>query len=136
MANSKFYANTNTQLSITITKKQNVTADAVAYFDPYKSWIRPSSPTSVIQHEQLHFDITEIYARELRKQIKILSLLKMKPEEHKAKLTNLYNTVAHQLRNDQARYDVESQHSLNIPMQKKWADSVAIRLNLLKVYSK
>lgn len=136
VVNSKFYANTSTQLSFTIIRKTGVTAEATAFFDPYKSWIRPTSPVTVIQHEQLHFDITEIYAREMRKQIKVLEGLKLKPEEHKVKLTNLYNTVAHLLRNDQMRYDVETNHSLDKAMQKKWTDSVAIRLSLLKAYSK
>ncbi|MGB2759905.1 MAG: DUF922 domain-containing protein, partial [Maribacter stanieri] len=41
-----------------------------AYFYPTKSWYKPKLCNEVtLLHEQLHFDITELYARKMRKQL-------------------------------------------------------------------
>ncbi len=40
------------------------------YFYPDKSWYKPTVANEVtLAHEQLHFDITEIFARKLRKEL-------------------------------------------------------------------
>ena len=40
-----------------------------AAFDPAQSWVRAGSETdALLRHEQTHFDLTELFARRLRKQ--------------------------------------------------------------------
>lgn len=41
------------------------------YFDPYESWMLLKNDY-VLQHEQIHFDITELYARKMRKSVESL----------------------------------------------------------------
>ena len=38
-----------------------------AEFDRSNSWARPNMPASLLEHEQIHFDIAELYARGTRK---------------------------------------------------------------------
>src|SRR5690606_36236150 len=56
-------------------KMNNFTGRALisveSYFDCKLSYFKPSTQDSaVLAHEQLHFDITEIYARKFRKKVK------------------------------------------------------------------
>src|SRR5262249_44372894 len=44
-----------------------LTYEVIARFDRSKSWMRPGAETKLLLHEQKHFDITEIYARKMRK---------------------------------------------------------------------
>ncbi len=43
--------------------------DASGAFVPEKSWIRDSSPYRLVDHEQGHFDLMEIHARLLKKEV-------------------------------------------------------------------
>ena len=41
-------------------------------FNPSRSWVRQSKRTaSLLKHERLHFDISELHARKLRKRFKL-----------------------------------------------------------------
>ena len=42
-----------------------------AYFDPNESWMLLKNDY-VLQHEQIHFDLTELYARKMRKSVESL----------------------------------------------------------------
>src|SRR5687768_2492955 len=52
--------------------KKEIKYDVVALFNRNKSWARGQS-TTLLAHEQLHFDIAELYARKIRKKIKELA---------------------------------------------------------------
>ncbi len=133
---SKFLSNTNTSMNIRIVKQRGVTADVSTYFDPAKSWIKPNANEAILKHEQLHFDITEIYARELRKRIKTLQKTVNDTEQLNADIKYAFKFYAVLMEKEQNRYDKETNHSIITDMQKKWADSVVIRLQNLKDYKK
>lgn len=133
---SKFMSNTNTTITIRIVKQKGVTAEVTNYFDPAKSWIKPNATNEILLHEQLHFDITEIYARELRKQIKILQRSTADMDVLNMEIKSAFKQYARLMEKEQNRYDNETNHSIIVDMQKKWTDSVAIRLNNLKEYKK
>src|SRR5436190_4980330 len=48
--------------------KKKLYYDVNAYFIPNQSWFRTKS-AALLRHEQLHFDIAELYARKVRKKI-------------------------------------------------------------------
>ena len=133
---SKFMSNTNTTLNIRIVKQKNVTAEVTNYFDPSKSWIKPNATNEILKHEQLHFDITEIYARELRKRIKALQNTFPDKDVVDMQIKAAFKQYARMMEREQTRYDNETNHSIIVDMQKKWSDSVAIRLINLKDYKK
>lgn len=88
-----------------------------AFFYPTKSWYRPALCNEVtLLHEQLHFDISEIFAR------------KMDEEMSKTKFTDnikqevrvLYQRILKELDDFQRGYDIETDFSRNIEKQKLW----------------
>ncbi len=133
---SKFMSNTNTTLNIRIIKQRGVTAEVTNYFDPAKSWIKPNATNEILKHEQLHFDITEIYARELRKRIKHLQKNTSDADVLNMEIKFAFKQYARLMEKEQTRYDSETNHSIIIDMQKKWSDSVAIRLIGLNEFKK
>ena len=48
---------------------------AQATFDPNTSWVRNPKTASeaLLRHEQLHFDITEVYARLMRQKLALFA---------------------------------------------------------------
>lgn len=133
---SKFMSNTNTTMTIRIIKQKGVTAEVNNYFDPAKSWIKPNATNEILLHEQLHFDITEIYARELRKKIKMLQKSTTDLDVLNMEIKAAFKQYVRLMEKEQNRYDSETNHSIIVDMQKKWSDSVAIRLSNLKEFKK
>ena len=102
-----------------------------ARFYPNQSWYRKKHVNSVVlAHEQLHFDITELHARKLRKQIAEANFtIKIKRE-----ISKLHNTVNKQLKEMQNKYDRDSDYSRSIETQKKWQAFVKRELDKLSKY--
>jgi Bacterial protein of unknown function (DUF922) len=79
----------DTSFAVRDSNKIIVTVEAI--FDCENSWVRTPSISYTSQkhlaHEQLHFDIVELYARRIRKQ---LSKMKLTKENYKEKLTKLF----------------------------------------------
>jgi len=102
-----------------------------AFFYPEHSWCKSDQvDTHVLGHEQLHFDITELHARLFRQRIAAL-----KPHEGLAKtLQDMHSAIDSQLAEMQNTYDVQSEYSINVDGQKKWKDSIAVRLKALNKF--
>jgi len=99
-----------------------------SYFNKDKSWTITNSKEDLI-HERLHFDITELYARKIRK--KMDSLSKMEERDiHCYKVA--YKKILKGLQDTQYQYDNES-YSSNIKQQ-EWQSKVAKELEELKEY--
>ena len=112
--------------------KKEVKYDVVAIFNRKKSWIRDPSP-SLLAHEQLHFDIAELYARKIRKKIKELN------DQGKNNIKT-YNAAIQQLllesnEMDQ-QYDVETLHGALSKKQAAWSKKVKDELASLKKFKK
>jgi FtsZ-binding cell division protein ZapB len=101
------------------------------YFYPEDSWYNVNKADAyILRHEQLHFDITELYARKLRKEI---SELKVSNQVRTA-LKAIYKNNETELAKKQNRYDLETNHSKNIENQKKWQEYVKAELDKLTKY--
>lgn len=88
-----------------------------AFFYPTKSWYKPKMCNDVtLIHEQLHFDITELFARQMRKKMAATKFTK----NIKAAVKVIYTNTLEELNNFQNRYDNETDYSRNIPQQKIW----------------
>ena len=78
---------------------------AETFFDPCKSWFRRTDRSAeTLAHEQLHFDITEVYARRL------VARYAAEIDSHAAflrKHARLYDQVWAESRRTQERYDRE-----------------------------
>lgn len=99
-----------------------------AHFYPNKSWyLKEKGDDRILMHEQLHFDITELYARQFRKQLMRLEV----NQNVKVQMTRLHATINEALNETQKRYDKQSNHSINIEMQRQWENFIADELKKL-----
>ncbi len=94
--------------------KLHVTVDAI--FRKEESWVKPEAMTPhYLEHEQLHFDITELYARKLRKALK----QEFKCYE-KWKLEQIATEHLAAWRAAEKEYDLKTSYSLNEAKQGEW----------------
>ncbi len=106
-------------------------ANVFAHFYPNKSWyIKEESDNHILAHEQLHFDITELYARKFRKQIVQLNVT----NNLKSELRSLHNNINKEVAIAQNLYDQESNNSVNREFQAKWEKFVKQELIKLDAY--
>ncbi|MEM7582231.1 MAG: DUF922 domain-containing protein [Acidobacteriota bacterium] len=82
----------------------------------------------LLAHEQLHFDITEAFARRLTIQIASLvgqgSTAPSAVEDLQQKLQSRYDAQARELLAYQNSYDSETRHGIRRKAQKKWSQKV------------
>lgn len=107
------------------TKKNGEVVDidyeVTSFFYPNKSWYKPEVCDSIIlSHEQLHFDITELYARKFRK---LLSETKF-TNNVKNEVKTIYNQINVELNEYQNQYDDETNFSRNREQQLHWNNSI------------
>ncbi|MGZ3900283.1 MAG: DUF922 domain-containing protein, partial [Bacteroidia bacterium] len=109
-------------------------ASVKACFYCYNSWIlKDTVGYDVVLHEQKHFDIAELYARKLRKQIQEIHFKSLEDAEHKS--DSLFDKINEEMDVFQDNYDNETDHSRNGIEQRKWNERVAISLDELRDYS-
>ncbi len=115
----------------TQTKLIEFKAIVEARFYPAQSWYRKEYINPVVlAHEQLHFDITELHARKLRKQITEANFtINIKRE-----ISKLHRTINKLLEEMQNKYDRESDYSRSIETQRKWQTFVKSELDKLSKY--
>ena len=104
-----------------------------AHFYPNKSWyLKDKGNAHILKHEQLHFDITELHVRKLKKRIAQTTFtLNIETE-----MNSLHTAVNDDLAQMQQIYDLESDHSQNIEKQKEWQRFINLELAKLAYYSK
>ncbi len=103
---------------------------AKAYFHKYHSW-KIEENSDLLNHEQLHFDIAELFARKIREQF---IKLKQKKEAKFSAYLKCYKRLWKECRNYQKKYDAETSHGTKIEVNKKWIVDVEKQLNLLQNY--
>jgi len=103
-----------------------------AVFVKSKSFIAKNTEY-VLKHEQMHFDITELYARKLRQKMKATDFKKVKNVV--AELNKLFKKIDTEYQKEQARYDKETEHGLNPAQQQVWNEDIAKRLKELDAYA-
>ena len=77
-----------------------------------------------LMHEQLHFDITELYARKMRKQLAETKFT----ENVKEEVRKIYKTTLRQLNDFQNKYDSETNYSRNLIVQERWGNEIETSL--------
>ncbi len=85
----------------------------------------------LLNHEQKHFDISEIYARELSRFLRTQSLGRSAIE----RITTEVNRLFKELNAFQKKYDAETNNGRNKQKQEQWNALIAQRLNVLSPYA-
>ena len=112
--------------------KKEIRYDVVALFNRKKSWTRDQS-SALLAHEQLHFDIAELYARKIREKIK---------ELHDNGVNNVktYNAAIQELlvesNQEDERYDIETLHGAMSKRQAAWSQKIKDDLSRLQQFKK
>ncbi|MDX1478570.1 MAG: DUF922 domain-containing protein [Saprospiraceae bacterium] len=107
------------------------TFEVAAYFDPARSWRKPDANSDyLLQHEQLHFDISELHARLLRKAFAEADFSERFETEIKA--IHAENSAAR--RAMQRRYDGETDHSNNRAAQQRWEALIRQQMRALQAF--
>jgi hypothetical protein len=117
---------------------------ARAIFDPDQSWWRGGTPNiwggveeglsrsqldnrrtsaqrdqDLLQHEQLHFDLTELAARKIRRELDDLARACTTPGSNDA-IGNAVAAIEGAWSDEQARYDKDTDHGTNRVKQRQW----------------
>jgi len=105
----------------------------MAGFDRAGSWVRPNAKTTpLLKHEQLHFDITELFARKLY----IAYGDQVYTNNYKQQMKRIYSDILLQAEQMQDRYDAETDHSRRAGRQLEWEVDVARQLRETPTYPK
>jgi len=137
-ASHPFSATTATGLSYGFSA--NILGDEVkvnysikSYFIPQDSWIKKDAlpDDKLLAHEQLHFDITELYVRKFRQKLSTYKFTKNVQEEIDA----IYSPIAKSRVAAQQLYDAETNHSKNRVKQQEWEAKIATDLKELKQFA-
>lgn len=104
-----------------------VQATVQAFFIPAKSWVNRKSigNTKLLIHEQIHFDLVELYARLLRKELLSTSY---NEQRYKKNIKRVYKRTMAALRTKQAEYDIDTRHGKDITRQAYWISYVRMQL--------
>lgn len=116
-------------------KGGKITFEIYSYFDSRKSWAKAvAMEPDYLQHLQLHFDITELYARLFKQE---LSRTKFKPSfEHiKKKYDKLDDKIQKELDRFQNQFDKETSLPRNLEREKMWVINIAEKLEELKEFA-
>jgi len=109
-------------------KEDLITFKVQAYFEKDESWVKDEARTTHhLIHEQIHFDITELAARRLRKSLKDRQFKCGEEVEFE----HFVSSFIENWRNEQKAFDLESRHSLDKEQQKEWFYKIAMELSLL-----
>jgi len=98
-------------------------------FFRYEAWAKIKSPYP-LAHEQLHFDITELYARKVRKIIKELF-----KGEYSGEFADAVTDRVEELEARQKIYDKETAHGGLRDVQAKWWKHIYAELETLNEYA-
>jgi hypothetical protein len=109
-------------------------AQVRAVFVPTESWVRnPATATAnLLRHEQLHFDLTELHTRKLRQK---LSLVKLDCLHLQPAFNNITKLAFLEWQRDEAKYDADTNHGLNVPRQQFWEEQTQQKLQQFEAYA-
>ncbi len=96
-----------------------------------QSWVADTTQVNIKQHEQLHFDIAELYAREIRKGIEDL---KKKKNKDMNVYSKLINKSLDELQGKNLEFDSKTLHGTVTEKEKEWERNIAHELDVLKEF--
>ncbi len=121
--NTKFFSN-----------KDTLHISTKCYMECKTSWKKKKTlSTALLKHEQLHFDIAELYVRKLKLELVKMAVTK---KEAQKKIDEISKLNTQQFKQYQALYDKETDHSKIKVKQLEWEKKITKELKDLEAYSK
>jgi hypothetical protein len=112
--------------------KDQVKYDVAAVFVKNKSW-SDAQTKELLAHEQLHFDIAELYARKIRK---VVVELAAAGEEDVKDYNRAIQKLLTESNEVDIQYDLETLHGAMLKKQTEWTNNVKAQLKSLAQYKK
>lgn len=114
------------------TNGRQIMWEVMAKFYPDISWSKQADQSDyILQHEQGHFDITELYARLFRKQLSE----QVKTAADVPKMQSIGKLILKDWDKEENRYDQETRHSLDKEKQAEWLKNLQERMDALKDFA-
>lgn len=110
----------------------DVSIEVFSFFIPQKSWTKDRKSQYLLNHEQMHFDISEIHARKMRK---ACMEAKWSAKSIQNKLNDMLEKFTDAEDKMQEKYDRETNHSIVKSKQEEWNVFIQNELQKLEPYS-
>ena len=107
--------------------KRKIQYKVNAYFVRSKSWVKDSSQ-KLLEHERLHFDIAELYARKIRQAVCEITIRKKKKDKKPKHYADTVQKLLDESNAYDIRYDKETAHGLIGKEQDRWESLVKSEL--------
>ncbi|MEO7312107.1 MAG: hypothetical protein ABIX01_17015 [Chitinophagaceae bacterium] len=131
--NSRYTSTTVAGINYTVRHNSKTFSFAVtAVFYKNKSWAKSGNSDYLLQHEQAHFDLTEIYARKLR--LAFRNYIFSNPATLEKDLDRIAEGIRKERNKVNRQYDVETNSSVNTRKQFYWFNKIANELHQLDAY--
>ena len=131
-------ATTFSKLNYSYTSDENgkQTIKVNCCFIKSKSWKKKEVVNAyILTHEQLHFDITELYARKTRQAMAKYLKENANSENAIAEIKQIFSTLFAEKVNFDTQYDLETNHSRNKEKQEEWQIKVKDMMKELAEYA-
>ena len=112
-----------------------INIDFSSYFSKDQSWTKNPESKSLLSHEQLHFDITELIARKIRRECKDVKTEKELFNNAIELLKVVYDKNYKIKDSINLHYDSETEHGAIIEKQLEWEKKIALELKGLSKFT-
>lgn len=102
-------------------------------FEKKLSWSKDKKSVRLLEHEQLHFDITELIVRKLKKKLLSKKFKNIKEIQNFAR--DAFGEGEKERKRLNSLYDKETDHSINKEKQKEWEEKIEAELGKFNAYS-
>lgn len=112
--------------------EDSITYGIYSKFDKKHSWSTKQNPI-LLNHEQIHFDIFEVYSRQFRYDLS--NYVETNVSTTNTFIQNLANKYDSLTYSVNISYDIETKHGTDVKAQKRWDAKVDSMLAGLEAYS-
>jgi len=135
-----FKAETNSGLRYSAGEENGkIVIKVECYFNPFESWVVKGKETDyLLNHEQRHFDISEIHARLLRQRLEKINNKPIRAFIESGdgpRMQEIYEQTFNDLLKMQDVFDEDTSHSIKTDQQKIWDAKIDAQLEKLKAYA-
>ena len=121
-------AMTSPEISFQVIEDDTINVNVTVSLNLEESWTSDTISMWLLAHEQLHFDIAELYGRKIRKKMQALIT---EGEQSKSKYIDVFNGLFEAYEARQALYDEETKHSADSLKQCAWKRQICAELSEL-----
>lgn len=110
-------------------KNAELNIKVYCFFNKNKSWVRPGKTTDyILNHEQLHFDISYIAACNFIERIQNANIT---TKDYNSLLSRIYNESIESMNKMQDDYDGQTRNGQEIAIQDKWDKHINNKMTVI-----